>query len=120
MGGYAKVGPFVNATTPPGVSAVFLNGIESVLARGVGETETGKYVLNAGLYQTGAFVSEYRSTISRTSVPVSVVIDTADLAPVSINAPSTGFLTANGFQTYSTATGAGLNCRCAGNTTVTY
>ena len=120
MGGYAKTGPFVNATTPPGISASFLNAVESVLARGVGDTETGKYVLSGWGSTNTDHISHYMSSISRTSVPINVTIDTVDVAPSNINSPTTALLTANGFQVFSTPTGATINASVAGNSTIQY
>jgi hypothetical protein len=120
MGGYVKTGPFVNNTVP-GISASFLNNIESVLARGSGDTETGKYFVFGNGYTATANIQDYIDSLSRTSVPVSVVVDEADQAHAnSMNAVITQQLTANGFVVGSTVSGASVNPRVGGNYTINY
>jgi hypothetical protein len=91
-----------------------------VLEQPSGGTETGKYVLSGWGSVNTDHISHYMVSISRTSVPVSVVIDTVDIAATNINAPATALLTANGFQVFSTPTGATINASVAGNSTINY
>lgn len=120
MPNYVKTGSFTNGSAP-GISASFLNNIENVFEQPSGGTETGKYFLLGGAYTTGANVSQYMQSLSRTTVPVSVSIDTADQAPTAgANSPTTDNLSANGFHVLFTATGANVASRCGGNFTLQY
>jgi hypothetical protein len=110
----------VNAVTPPGISAAFLNAIENVLEQPSGGTETGKYNLQSWGNAANDTIGSYTGSISRTAVPISVVIDTADQAATAVNAPATAFLTANGFLASTTTTGAATVARVAGNYTLNY
>jgi hypothetical protein len=120
LGNYVRTGPFTNSVTPPGISASFLNAIEAVLEQPTGGSELGKYFITGSTYAIGAYVCQYMISLSRTSVPVSVVIDTADQAASNFNAPTTIRLTSSGFQVQVTGTGANLNCNVGGNWTINY
>lgn len=119
MGGYTRYGPWTDGITPPGISAAFLNGVESVLARNSGDTETGKYIVDTCSYANTSHLGGYVPTISRTSVPVSVSIDSAD-ALVNTGGLSTNHLTSNGFGMDGTASGPNLSVQVGGNVTVNY
>jgi hypothetical protein len=120
MANYVKSGPFVNGSAP-GLSASLFNAIEAVFEQPSGGTETGKYWLQGGAYTTGANVSQYMQSLSRTTVPVSVSIDTADQAPTAAAAtPTTDNLTANGFHILFVSTGANVASRTGGNWTLQY
>lgn len=119
MGGYTRTGPFTDGVIPPGISAAFLNAVEAVLARPSGDTETGKYGIDTCSYANTSHLGCYTPSISRTSVPVSVSIDSAD-ALVNTGGVSTNHLTANGFATDGTASGPNLSVQCFGNYTINY
>ncbi|HEX3640099.1 MAG TPA: hypothetical protein VHV10_02290 [Ktedonobacteraceae bacterium] len=103
------------------IQASHINQFCDVLQKASGQTETGKYYLQGGGYQSGWAVSMYMPTLSRGSTPVSVSIDTADQAPAaSANSPSALFLTASGFQITFTVSALSNTARAAGNWTVTY
>jgi hypothetical protein len=120
LANYVRTGPFTNNVTPPGVSAAFLNALENVLEQPSGGTETGKYyILQAG-YINAAQTSMYVVSISRTAVPVSVVIDEADVAHTNVAAAVATLQTANGFLVSTQSTGVTTNERVAGNYTLTY
>lgn len=103
------------------ILAADINQLVDVLQRGAGHSETGKYILQGWASANGDFISMYITSLSRTSVPVSVIIDQADLTTSNLGSISTGFLTANGFQIFSTANnGAQTNCHAGGNTTINY
>src|SRR5258708_34490336 len=122
MPNYIKTGSFTNAVTPPGTSAAFLNAVENVLSQPTGGTETGKCYLKGSSYVTAANMGQYMSSLSRTAVPVSVVIDETDFGHVAGNAnPAvTGNLTANGFLVYSSGNGVQTLWQVAGNTTINF
>jgi hypothetical protein len=119
LGGYVRVGPFTNGAGP-GISKAFLDGVEAVLARPSGDTETGKYYLEFGQSGANYYTSDYISTISRTSVPVSVSINTATIAPTGLNSPATALLDSNGFEVKASATGNVSDGRVGGAWTVQY
>ncbi len=110
----------MNAVTPPGISAAFLNAVENVLEQPSGGTETGKYYLNGSGYAAAAKVGTYTCSLSRTAVPVSVVIDTADVAPTNTSGSAASVLSANGFLVNCAASGVATNVSAAGNYTVTW
>lgn len=118
MGGYARTGPFVNGSSP-GISATFLNNVEAVLARPSGDTETGCYGIDTSSYSSPAHFGEYVSTISRTSVPVSVSVDTSIIL-FNSGGVSTNHLTANGFGVDGTSNATSLSTQAFGNYTVSY
>lgn len=108
-------------TTGNVVLAADINQLVQVLQRSAGQTETGKYVLAWAGYTNGATGSLYQDSLSRVSTPVSVTIDTADVSPGgSANSPSTGHLTAGGFQVFSSTTAASVNAFEGGNYTIQY
>lgn len=108
-------------TTGNVILAADVNQLVFVLQRQSGQTETGKYYLEAGLYTTGAFLGQYMSSLSRVSVPVSVTIDEADVAHTNnANAASTQSLTANGFQVHCNSSAANTDAKVAGNTTINF
>jgi hypothetical protein len=104
----------------PGISAAFLNAVEAVLEQPSGGVETGKYFLNSSGYATGANLGTYTCSISRTAIPVSAVVDTADVGNTNVVGPATSSVSANGFMVNTTATGVATNCRCAGNYTLSF
>ena len=123
MANYVRYGnPWVNSAAPPAITADFLTKIEQVLIQNTGGSESGKYFVADGVYTSGAVANAYIQTISRTTIPVSVSIDTADLAPTGgMSAPATAQLTHAGFQIYSlSTTGPNVNARCGGNWTVNW
>ena len=120
MGNYVRSGPFVNGTAP-GISATFLNNLENVLEQPSGGSELGKYVCAGNWAGSGSgFFSTYIPSLSRTAVPVSVTIDTADQSPSGgAIAPSTDRLSSSGFHIYSSMTN-GNNGSMAGNWTLNF
>jgi hypothetical protein len=104
------------------IQAQDVNQVVNVLQRASGQQEIGKYFLAGPTYANGALVSQYMSSISRNTTPVSVSIDTADQAPAGgmSTTPNTGNLTANGFQVWTLTTTTNLNSRAAGNMTIQY
>jgi hypothetical protein len=119
MGNYIRTGPFVNGSAP-GISAAFLNAIENVLEQPSGGTEAGKYLLAGWGNAASDFISQYIPSLSRTSVPVSLALDEADIAHTFCAAVGNGNLTANGFQSFTTTSGAAINARVGGNYTTTW
>jgi hypothetical protein len=86
-----------------------------------GGSEAGKYALWFNSYVSGAQGAEYMASLSRTSVPVSVVIDEADTAHTnSCNAAVADGFTAFGFLVHATTSGISANPRVAGNTTLNF
>lgn len=122
MPDYIKTGPFTNGAAP-GISAAFLNALENVLEQPSGGSETGKYFIAGNIGVANGIVSQYMPSLSRTSVPVSVVIDEVDVPHTGgMNAtPVTAQLSANGFQVYSLSTTvSSTNARAGGNYTLNY
>lgn len=103
------------------INAQDVNQVVTVLQQNAGGQEAAKYFLAGNGASAGCVISLYILTRSRGTVPVSVSIDTSDLAPTgNLNAPTTSSLTANGFQLWASISGAATNARCAGNWTVQY
>lgn len=93
----------------------------AVLQRPASSTETGKYIVNGNSYVDQGIVSTYIASLSRGAAPVSVTVDTADLAPFGMSASAiTNRLTAGGFQVYGRSTGAQITCGFGGNYTIQY
>lgn len=114
----SKTGPFTNSV-PPGISASFLNAVESVLSRGSGDTETGKYIIEGNAGTASYFISSYIPSLSRSATPVSITIDTADIAAASLTSgPTAQNLTANGFQVVGQTSGNVSDARGGGNYTI--
>lgn len=119
---YTKYGPFTDGSSP-GISASFLNSLESYLRQNTGATETGKYFLAGSIYTNNALVSDFLRTISQGTTISSVTIDTTDQAPTGgmTATPSIGGLGNGGFQAYSLATtGPNTNGRCGGSWTAQF
>ncbi len=113
--------PLNTVTTGNTILAADINQLVQVLQRAAGQTETGKYHLGGSSYTNGALVSMYMPSLSRTTAPVSASIDTSDTAPSGLQAaPSTGHLTANGFQVFAFGSGTTSNCNAGGNYTIQY
>jgi hypothetical protein len=102
------------------VLAADINQLENVLQRAAGQTEAGKHAMNIACYANAAQMAMYMQSLSRISTPVSVSIDTVDVAPANCGAPTTGHLTANGFQILSNSTSINVNCGFAGNFTIQF
>ena len=120
MPNYVRTGPFTNGSAP-GISASFLNNLENALEQPTGGTETGSYFLAGWSSANGDVISLWMPTLSRTSTPVSVSVDTSIQALANMTGPTTANLNANGFQVYGTANnGAQVNCGVGGNWTVRY
>ena len=104
----------------PGISAAFLNAVEAVFEQNAGGTETGSYSLNAWGNASGDVFGQWLQSLSRTSVPVSVSIDTSIQAPVLCTAPTTDTLTSSGFHVKTTTTASTTSAYCAGNFTINF
>jgi hypothetical protein len=103
------------------VLASDVNQVVQVLQRQSGQSETGKYYLLGSGYAVNANLGSYTVSLSRTTVPVSVVIDEADQAHTNTNAAAAATLqTANGFLVSVSASGAATNVRAGGNYTINY
>jgi len=113
--------PFSNGAAP-GISASFLNNVEQVFKQPSGGAESGHYFLAGPVPSAGAVISAYIPTLSRTTVPVSVSFDTADMAATGgMGTINTGNLTSGGFQIWCTnGTNGSTNARAGGNWTVSY
>ena len=100
-----------------------LNQLVTILSQPSGGVEKGHYFLASGIYTSGAVISTYVPTLTRNTAPVSVSVDTADLAPTGglSGTPTTLQLTSGGFQVYSlSTTGPNVNARAGGNYTANY
>ena len=102
------------------ILAADVNQLVNVLQRASGQTEVGKYLLNGWGSAASDFISQYMTSLSRVSVPVSVTLDEADIAHTNCNAVSNDTLTANGFHVFTTTTAATTNARVAGNATINF
>jgi hypothetical protein len=101
------------------VQASDISQLVKVLQETSGSTEVGKYYLQGGGNVSGWVVSNYMVSLSRTSVPVSVSIDTADQAPAaSAGTPTAIQLTFGGFQVQFAVTAVTNTARAAGNSTI--
>jgi hypothetical protein len=116
-GNYVKTGPFVNASAP-GISATFLNNIESVFLRQSGDNENGKYFFEGNAYASGVVAGYWIGFTSR-STPLSVAVDSS-LALAGFAAPATTTLDKSGFSVNASATGISNTARFGGNWTVSY
>jgi hypothetical protein len=119
MANYVRTGPFVNGTVP-GISAAFLNAVEAVLEQPSGGVETGKYFLNSGSSVSGFQFGTYTCSLSRTAVPVSAVVDAADVGASNCVGGATSSLSANGFMVNTSSNAVNTNCRVAGNYTLSF
>lgn len=119
MANYVPTGPFANGGAPA-ISAAFLNNLEAILIQPSGGSETGKYFIGEGAYTTSAVVGQYISSLSRTSVPASVTINTADATPPGGASLSTAHLSHSGFQAFITVTAANTNAFYGGTYTLNY
>lgn len=97
-----------------------VNQALAILQQPAGGQEAGKYQVAGPSYAVGAFIGVYIGSLSRVSAPVSVSIDTADVAPASINAPSTVNLTSSGFGVIANSTAIAPSGNAAGNYTISY
>jgi hypothetical protein len=102
------------------VLASDVNQLVQVLQRASSQTEAGKYYIIGWGSASGDNIGHYCGSLSRVSTPVSVSVDTADVAVSNINSPSTTDLTSGGFEIFSTTTGAATNAHVAGNTTIQF
>jgi len=102
------------------ILAADVNQLVNVLQRPSGQTETGKYYMAGFATTSSQTLNCYIPSQSRTSTPVSVTIDTADLSPTGINTPTTAHLTSSGFNVGATSTGSGSNIGAGGNYTIQY
>lgn len=119
MGNYVSSGPFVNGGSP-GISASFLNNIEQVFQQPSGGTETGKYFFEGNASSSGGVIGTWVVSISRTTVPVSVTIDTADTSPVGVSSVSVQAAKHSGFFVSGGATGSTNTGRAGGNYTIQF
>ena len=119
MSNYVPTGPFANGGAPA-ISATFLNNLEAILKQPSGGSETGKYFVGEGAYTTSAVVGQYISSISRTTTPASLTIDSADATPPGGASLSTAHLTGSGFQVFITAAAANTNAFYGGNYTINF
>src|SRR2546421_12139577 len=119
MANYVKVGPFVNGGAPA-ISKAFLDGLENVLVQVSGGSESGRYRVAGGCYVSGSVVSTWVTSLSRTTSPVSVTIDTSDQSPTLLSSPSAVNQNSGGVLIYGTGTGTNQNCFCAGAYTINY
>lgn len=91
------------------------------LCRPSGGAEGGKYFVSGWSNASGDLLQAYIPSQSRNATPVSVSIDTVDQSATNVNAPSTGHLTASGFQVYTTSTSAqASNLQVGGGYTISY
>ena len=117
MGYYSPTGPFTNAAAP-GISASFLNNVESVFYRRSGDTELGKYLFSGGGWANGASSGYWIGFTSR-STPVSVAIDTS-IVLAGYAAPTTTQLVQSGFGVTAVASGVSNTARFGGAWTSNY
>ena len=116
----------MSLSTPTNGSTILASDVSQlvqVLQQTSGSTETGKYYLLGQAYATNANMANYMQSRSRTSVPVSVSIDEADVAHGGANNSNpavANHLTANGFLVDSSGTGITTSWQVAGNFTITY
>jgi len=105
-------------TVQPAVINQFIN----VLQQPSGGQEAGHYYLAMAGYTTNATVSEYVMSLSRTSVPVSVSIDSADQAANGLSGatPSTDHLTMGGFHVFNHTNAAHTDPNQGGNYTIQF
>ncbi len=97
-----------------------LNQVINVLQRAAGGIEIGTYFLEMSCYTSGCLVSDYRSTMSTGTTPVSITIDTSTQSPVAMGSPNVSKLSWAGFQVWGTSTAANGNARCGGRWIVQY
>lgn len=107
-------------TTGNTVLASDVNQLVNVLQRASGQTEAGKYFIDEACYANTSIISQYMTSLSRVSTPVSVSIDTSDVSPSNCGSPSTAHLTANGFQVDTASNTINVNCGCGGNATIQF
>lgn len=92
-----------------------------VLQRQSGQAEAGKYFLQGQGYTSLANFGNYMPSLSRTSTPSGVTIDTADQAPTGgANTPGAQNLTSSGFLVFFTTGGTASAAKCGGNYTIAY
>lgn len=101
-------------------SAQVINQAINVLEQPTGGQEIGRYRIEGSAYNASAIVSCPVQTLSRNASPVSLSIDTSDVAPSNLNTPSTGHLTQGGGQIFASATGIAQECKAAGVYTMSY
>lgn len=95
--------------------------IVNVLQQPSGGQEARKYILEGNCYVANGYISNYVTSLSRGSTPVSVSIDQADITKSSfMNAPQTAHLTSGGFQCYAQFTSANADGVVAGNYTIQF
>lgn len=98
-----------------------INQVIYILQRQATQQETGKYFLQGQGYTSLANFGNYIPSLSRTSTPSGVTIDTADQSPTAgTNSPGAQNLTANGFLVFFTTGGAVSSARAGGNTTIQF
>jgi hypothetical protein len=102
------------------VQASDIAQLVKVLQETSSSTEAGKYYIIGWGSASSDSIGTFFVSLSRTSTPVSVAIDTADVAASNINAPSTTNLKPAGFLVFSSSTGATTNAHVAGNTTINF
>ena len=122
MANYVRYGnPWVNSSAPPAITAAFLTALENALIQPSGGSESGHYGLVVNWAGTGnGFGATHVTSISRTSVPVSVTIDTTDQSPSGgLGSPSTSVLTSGGFRVFASTTNSN-NSFCAGAYTINW
>jgi hypothetical protein len=107
-------------STGGNINAGDVDQLVYVLQRQSGQTETGRYLLDGWANASTDTISQYMQSLSRTSTPVSVSIDTATQSPTGVNSPTANNLSANGFFVYTTSTGAGVSVLVGGNFTIQF
>jgi len=118
MPNYNRYGPFTDGAAP-GLDAQFFNNIENVFVQPSGGSESGGYFIAFTPQTTGALVSCYYPSLSRTATPVSITgIDASDGMSGS-GVPISAHLTSKGVLMYTDSTGTG-NVNSGGNLTLNY
>lgn len=111
--------PLNTVTTGNTILAADINQLVNVLQRASGQTETGKYWAGGWSNAASDLISTYYISLNRTSVPVSVTLDTVD-ASTNVGAVNNDHLTANGVHIYFFSSVANTGCNGAGNVTLNF
>ena len=102
------------------IRAVDFDQFYNVLQQPSGGQEAGHYFLADNSYASGGTISLYLPSLSRTSSPVSVSIDSSDTAPSGITSVTTNNLTSGGFQVNSASTAITTNAIVGGKYTIQF
>jgi len=106
-------------TTGNTILAGDINQLVNVLQRAAGQTETGGYYITGNGSNT-ASLGTWVSSLSRTSSPASVSLDTSMQSPANCNNPSNDHLTANGVHIFTSTTSTTLGANVGGLYTIQY